>query len=43
MNRVGKPRKPGQSTGRKYAHHMRTKCVERMERREARLQWGVIA
>jgi len=41
VNRVGKSRKPHQSTGRKNAHNLRKRCVERIERREARLQWGV--
>ena len=41
MNRAGKPRKQYQTTGRKQAHHLRSKCIERIERREARIQWGV--
>jgi hypothetical protein len=43
MNRAGKPRKAYQTTGRKQAHNLRKRCVERIEQREARLQWGVTA
>ena len=30
-----------EKTGRKQAHNKRRKCIERIEKREARLRWNI--